>query len=123
MHSSILLLALSSLYTAIPVSASSAWTVNCAPLTVQRSDPLVSIGVASGHVHAIAGGTAFSRNMSGVNSAVDALQTTCDKFTDHSNYVRAPVPSHALTLTTFSGVHNSITSITPCSNSSSLPGQ
>jgi hypothetical protein len=76
---------------AISVHASDAWTVNCAPLTVQRSDSLLSPGAASGHVHAVVGGTAFRRSMSSIDSAVDALQTTCDKFTDHSNYVRCSV--------------------------------
>lgn len=69
------------------VQATDFWTVNCDPLTIQRSDPIVSPGVASKHVHAVSGGTAFSRNMGGNDSAVNAKQTTCDKFTDHSNYV------------------------------------
>jgi len=68
-------------------SASVVWTINCLPLSIQQSDPIVSSGGPSGHVHAIAGGTAFNRTMAGANSAVDALATTCDNFTDHSNYV------------------------------------
>jgi hypothetical protein len=66
--------------------ASSVWTVNCDPLTVQRSDPIVSPGVVSSHVHSVVGGTAFRRNMSGINDATNAKATTCDKYTDHSNY-------------------------------------
>ncbi|QIW95716.1 hypothetical protein AMS68_001234 [Peltaster fructicola] len=67
------------------VSASNVWTVNCAPLTVQRSDPIKNPGAAAGHVHAVVGSTAFSRSM-GADTAKDGLLTTCDKFTDHSNY-------------------------------------
>jgi len=62
------------------------FTVNCVPLTIQRSDPLVYPGVASAHVHAIAGGNAFSRSMSGMYAANDATATTCNKALDHSNY-------------------------------------
>lgn len=68
------------------VSASSVWTVNCAPLTVQRSDPLFSPGEPSSHVHAVVGSTAFSRSMPGKRAAADGARTTCDKPTDHSNY-------------------------------------
>ena len=69
------------------ILASDVWTVNCGVLSVQRSDPIVSPGAPSGHVHAISGGTAFSRSMPGIDSAVAAKATTCDKYTDHSNYV------------------------------------
>jgi len=62
------------------------FTVNCVPLTIQRSDPIVFPGVASAHVHAIIGGNAFSRSMPGVYSAVNATATTCNKALDHSNY-------------------------------------
>jgi Domain of unknown function (DUF1996) len=68
--------------------ASVVFTVSCDPLSIQMADPIVSPGVASGHVHAISGGTAFNRTMLGADGAVDAKATTCDKFTDHSNYVR-----------------------------------
>ena len=87
MHSFRFIPLLSLLYTASVQADSSAWTINCGVLSIQRSDPIVSPGNASGHVHAISGGTAFSRTMNGVDAAVDAKQTTCDKFTDHSNYV------------------------------------
>jgi hypothetical protein len=62
------------------------FTVNCVPLTQQRSDPIVQPGIASAHVHAVAGGNAFSRSMPGVYSAFDATATTCNKAIDHSNY-------------------------------------
>jgi len=62
------------------------FTVNCFPLTQQRSDPIVSPGVASAHVHSIIGGNAFQRNMSDPMAAERANTTTCDKTTDHSNY-------------------------------------
>lgn len=71
---------------AVLSQATSVWTLNCAPLTIQRSDPIISPGVASGHVHAVVGGTAFGRTMNDVDSASSAPATTCDKFTDHSNY-------------------------------------
>ena len=87
MHSIRFIPLLSLLYTASVRADSSAWTINCGVLSIQRSDPIVSPGNASSHVHAIAGGTAFSRTMNGIDAAVDANQTTCDKFTDHSNYV------------------------------------
>jgi len=60
------------------------FTVNCAPLTIQRSDPIVSPGTASAHVHAIIGGNAFNRTMNG--PPVTATATTCNKGLDHSNY-------------------------------------
>jgi hypothetical protein len=87
MHSAVVISFLTLLYSTSSIHASNVWTLNCAPLSIQRADPIVSPGVASGHVHAIVRGTAFNRTMSGNDSAVDALATTCDKFTDHSNYV------------------------------------
>jgi len=61
------------------------FTVNCAPLTVQRSDPIVQPGIASQHVHSVIGGNNFQRNM-GPMDAKNANVTTCDKSIDHSNY-------------------------------------
>jgi len=61
------------------------FTVNCVPLTIQRSDPVVQPGIASAHVHSVIGGNAFRRNM-GFNDAKNANSTTCDKSIDHSNY-------------------------------------
>jgi hypothetical protein len=61
------------------------FTVNCSPLTFQRSDPIISPGEVSSHVHAITGGTGFSRAM-GPRAARRASATTCDKILDHSNY-------------------------------------
>jgi len=61
------------------------FTVNCVPLTIQRSDPIVNPGVPGGHVHSIIGGNAFQRTM-GPTDAANATATTCDKGIDHSNY-------------------------------------
>jgi len=61
------------------------FTVNCVPLTIQRSDPIVNPGIASTHVHSIIGGNAFRRTMTGTDAA-KANATTCDKAIDHSNY-------------------------------------
>lgn len=61
------------------------FTVHCQQLTVQRSDPIVMPGEASGHVHNVVGGTAFYRNESATD-AVKSTATTCDKLLDHSNY-------------------------------------
>jgi len=61
------------------------FTVNCAPLTIQRSDPIVQPGIASSHVHSVIGGNAFQRLM-GPMDATKANSTTCDKQIDHSNY-------------------------------------
>jgi hypothetical protein len=61
------------------------FTVNCAPLTIQRSDPIVQPGIPSAHVHSVVGGNAFQRNM-GPMDALKANSTTCDKGLDHSNY-------------------------------------
>ena len=89
-----LLSVLSTFPSSVLVQAGDFWTVNCAPLTVQRSDPIVNPGVPASHVHAVSGGTAFSRSMQGIDSAVKARGTTCDKFTDHSNYVSLLQPQH-----------------------------
>jgi len=62
------------------------FNVNCVPLTIQRSDPIVFPGIPSAHVHAIVGGNAFQRSMPNTNSAVLATATTCNKALDHSNY-------------------------------------
>jgi hypothetical protein len=60
--------------------------VNCNPLTTQRSDPLVDPGMPSGHVHTVAGGNAFSRNMAAADAAEVATATSCNVVTDASNY-------------------------------------
>jgi len=59
--------------------------VNCVPLTIQRSDPIVNPGVPGSHVHSVIGGNAFQRTM-GPMDANKANSTTCDKIIDHSNY-------------------------------------
>jgi len=61
------------------------FTLNCVPLTIQRSDPIVNPGVAGGHVHSVIGGNAFQRTM-GPMDATKANETTCNKALDHSNY-------------------------------------
>ena len=71
---------------AYTAAGSSVWTVNCAPLTQQRSDPIVDPGTLSAHVHSVVGSTAFSNNMPGRLASANGLATTCDKFTDHSTY-------------------------------------
>jgi len=62
------------------------FTVNCQPLTIQRSDPIVNPGVPGGHLHSVIGGNAFRRSMPGTYDANNATKTTCDKAIDHSNY-------------------------------------
>jgi len=61
------------------------FTLNCVPLSIQRSDPIVNPGVPGGHVHSIIGGNAFQRSM-GPTDALKANSTTCNKALDHSNY-------------------------------------
>lgn len=65
--------------------AQAEFTLSCDVLTTQRSDPLISPGIASNHTHVIVGGTAFSRTMDD-NAATDALATTCSVAIDKSNY-------------------------------------
>lgn len=60
-------------------------TVSCNTLTIQRSDPIIDPGVASGHVHVVAGGTAFQRTMD-ADTAKNSMGTTCDKDIDKSSY-------------------------------------
>jgi len=60
--------------------------VNCAPLTVQRSDPVIQPGIPSNHVHIVVGGNAFQRTMGPMGDSNIANATTCDKAIDHSNY-------------------------------------
>jgi len=61
------------------------FTVNCEPLTIQRSDPIVSPGVMSGHVHAVVGGTGFQQTMT-AETATSSGNTTCNRHIDRSNY-------------------------------------
>jgi len=62
------------------------FTTNCAPLTIQRSDPVVQPGIASSHVHSVIGGNAFRRAMGPNDAKNQANSTTCNKALDHSNY-------------------------------------
>lgn len=68
-----------------PGSIAQLFTVNCAPLTFYRGDPIIFPGVISPHVHAIVGGTRFSLNLTN-EQASQARATTCDKHLDKSNY-------------------------------------
>lgn len=61
------------------------FTANCAPLTIQRGDPIVFPGQISPHVHIVTGGTAFQLTQPN-EVAVGARATTCDKILDNSNY-------------------------------------
>jgi len=61
------------------------FTLNCVPLTIQRSDLIVNPGEPGGHVHAVIGGNAFRRTM-GRMDANNGTQTTCNKALDRSNY-------------------------------------
>ena len=70
---------------AAPLAAAQVFVVNCDPLTIQRSDPIVSPGGMSSHVHVVTGGTGFQQTQSNA-VAVASKATTCDKTLDHSNY-------------------------------------
>ena len=59
--------------------------VHCKSLTVQRTDPIISPGQLSSHVHAVVGGTGYHMSMSN-DDARNAQNTTCDKALDKSNY-------------------------------------
>ncbi|KFY23475.1 hypothetical protein V493_05841 [Pseudogymnoascus sp. VKM F-4281 (FW-2241)] len=69
----------------IKLAEAQIFTVSCQPLSVHRGDPIVSPGQISAHVHAIIGGTGFQQTM-GLDTAVNARGTTCDKKIDKSNY-------------------------------------
>ncbi|KAJ6789453.1 hypothetical protein PWT90_00254 [Aphanocladium album] len=77
-------LALSSV-TALTAAQGGLFIVHCKPLTVQRTDPIISPGQLSSHVHAIVGGTDYHMSMSN-EDARRAQKTTCDKALDKSNY-------------------------------------
>lgn len=59
--------------------------VQCAPLTVQRADPIVFPGQISPHVHAVAGGTNFGLTSSN-EDARNSMETTCSMPLDKSQY-------------------------------------
>ena len=67
------------------VGADRLFLVGCAPLTIQRGDPIVFPGQISPHVHAVVGGTGFALKQSNAD-AVASKATTCDKILDNSNY-------------------------------------
>lgn len=106
-------------------SGSVTWTVNCAPLTQQRADPIVSPGERSSHLHSVVGSTAFSSSMSGVFGATNGRATTCDKFTDHSSYwapsLYRKAPDAAFRLLPFTGMAAYYQNFT-CSYNPDSPG-
>jgi hypothetical protein len=59
--------------------------VQCAPLTVQRSDPIVNPGSISHHVHAVVGGTKFGLSTTN-EDARNSRETTCSMPMDKSQY-------------------------------------
>ncbi|KAL4993326.1 hypothetical protein BDV10DRAFT_199711 [Aspergillus recurvatus] len=61
------------------------FSFSCLPLTTQLSDPIVSPGRESSHMHVVTGGTAFQRTM-GMQTARNARETTCEVALDRSNY-------------------------------------
>ncbi|KAL2814356.1 hypothetical protein BDW59DRAFT_176493 [Aspergillus cavernicola] len=67
------------------VQSQGEFTTHCAPLTIERSDPIVNPGTAGGHTHTVIGGTGFSRQMS-PSAAPNSINTTCSIEMDHSNY-------------------------------------
>jgi len=85
MNQLILLVILAVIAQVLCLPGQGTFTVNCKPLTIQRSDPIVNPGGPGGHVHAIVGGNAFKRVM-GPMDATKADSTSCDKGIDHSNY-------------------------------------
>ncbi|PKY00178.1 hypothetical protein P168DRAFT_276618 [Aspergillus campestris IBT 28561] len=61
------------------------FTFSCETLTIQRSDPIMFPGKTAGHVHIVAGGTAFQQTMD-IDTATKANETTCGVVIDKSNY-------------------------------------
>lgn len=62
------------------------WRMGCGnPLVVDRLDPVVNPGNASGHVHRIHGGNAFAPDMT-YDMARQSTCTTCQVKDDLSNY-------------------------------------
>lgn len=65
---------------------SSTFVVQCySRLFDQRADPVVSPGIASGHVHTISGGNGFNVTMD-YNKARSSQCSTCNIKQDLSNY-------------------------------------
>ncbi|KAL2809858.1 hypothetical protein BJX63DRAFT_423519 [Aspergillus granulosus] len=61
------------------------FSFSCLPLTTQLSDPIVSPGQQSSHMHVVTGGTAF-QGLMGLETARSANGTTCEVAIDRSNY-------------------------------------
>lgn len=72
------------------------FTMNCAPLLIERGDPIINPGLPNNasHVHAIVGGTGFNLSMS-LELAPQSLNTTCSRQLDHSNYWQPQLYNHA----------------------------
>ncbi|TVY40413.1 WSC domain-containing protein [Lachnellula occidentalis] len=56
------------------------------PLVIGRMDPIVSPGVASGHVHAVQGGNGFALSMTSQQAVNSSTCTTAYLTADKSNY-------------------------------------
>ena len=90
MKSSILALAAS-----LSTPALGTFVVQCySRLIDERADPVVSPGVASGHVHTIAGGSGFNFTMN-YKQAKASQCSTCNIYSDLSNYWTPKLYFHA----------------------------
>ena len=69
------------------------FTIQCALLTVQRSDPIFAPGTPGIHVHAVVGGTAFNRTMKPEEARL-ARGTTCNVAMDKSDYWQPQLYHH-----------------------------
>lgn len=79
------LLAVLATFTSAVQAQGGIFIVQCAPLTVQRADPIVFPGQVSPHVHAVAGGTNFGLTTSNAD-ARNSRETTCSMPMDKSQY-------------------------------------
>jgi hypothetical protein len=64
------------------------------PLVIQRADPIVQPGIASGHVHTIMGGSGFGFTMD-YNMTQSSRCNSCSAVEDKSNYWVASLYYHA----------------------------
>jgi hypothetical protein len=64
------------------------------PLVIQRADPIVQPGIASGHVHTIMGGSGFGFTMD-YNMTQSSQCNSCSAVEDKSNYWVASLYYHA----------------------------
>ncbi|KAL4887889.1 hypothetical protein BDV59DRAFT_211763 [Aspergillus ambiguus] len=82
---SFIIAAILALWPSDALSITDEFTFSCLPLTIQRSDPIMSPGGISSHAHIVVGGTAFRRTMT-QDTARKAMGTTCGVDIDKSNY-------------------------------------